>query len=86
MIRKLHYLGAESKIVKHKVEVFENDIVKVLGKETLYKIHVVNNSDIWFNYGTCYILDIDTFTEGYESIPISKLVFIDREFYDPDHF
>ena len=86
MIRTLHYLGAESKLVKHKVEVFEDDIVKILGKETLYKIHVVNNSDISFNFGTCYIIDIDTFTEGYESIPISKLVFIDREFYDPDHF
>jgi hypothetical protein len=86
MIRKLHYLDAESKLVKHKVEVFEDDIVKILGKETLYKIHVVNNSDISFNFGTCYILDINTYTEGYETIPISKLVFIDREFYDPDHF
>jgi hypothetical protein len=86
MIRKLYYLDAESKLVKHKVEVFEDDIVKVLGKETLYKIHVVNNSDISFNFGTCYILDIDTCTEGYETIPISKLVFVDREFYDPDHF
>jgi len=86
MIHKLYYKESESKLVNHAVEVFENDIVKVLGKETLYKIHLVNNSDISFNFGTCCILDIDTCTEGYESIPIYNLIFVDREFYDPDDF
>jgi hypothetical protein len=31
-------------------------------------------------------IDIDTYTEGYVTIPISDLVFVDREFHDPDHF
>jgi hypothetical protein len=82
MIKKLHYSTED----KYKVEVLENDIVKVLGKETLYKIECVHNSDIGFYFGTCAIIDIDTYTEGYVTIPISDLVFIEREFYDPDHF
>jgi len=82
MIRKLHY-SSES---NHKIEVLENDIVKVLGNETLYKIELVHNSDISFNFGCCYIINIDTYTDGYESIPVSDLVFVDRKFYDPDHF
>jgi hypothetical protein len=86
MIKKIFYNNCESKLVKHKVEVLEDDIVKVLGKETLYKIECVHNSDISFYFGTCAIIDIDTYTEGCETIPISDLVFIDREFYDPDHF
>jgi hypothetical protein len=86
MIIKLYYSGAESKLVKHKVEVFENDIVKKLGQETLYKVLMVHNSDTNFNFGTCHIINMETYTEGYKSFPVSELIFVEREFYDPEHF
>lgn len=88
---KIYYKNVEKPIKNHKVEVFEGDVVKILDrfvdKEKLYKIQTVNNKSQYSNYFlTCYILDLETLTEGYRKIPISELIFVNRDFEDPDHF
>jgi hypothetical protein len=81
MIRKLKYKDTN-------IEVLEGDIVKVSYNynDNTYKICCVQNSDYSFDFGTAFILNNKTFDDGYKTIPVSDLIFIDRDFYDPDHF
>ncbi len=81
MIRKLKYKDTV-------IEVLEGDIVKVSYNynDNTYKICCVQNSDYSFDFGTAAILNNKTFDDGYKTIPVSDLIFIDRDFYDPDHF
>jgi hypothetical protein len=62
-------------------EILEGDLVKTVmyNKDKIYKVEGLNT-------GSCYIIDIDTFSEGYKNIPAEYLIFVDRDFYDPDHF
>jgi len=72
---------------EYKVKVMVGDKVKVAlySKDMIYKIKSINMSTWHYNYGTCFVMD-ETCAEGYYSIPISDLIFIDRDFYDPEHF
>ena len=79
MIRKLKYKDTA-------IEVLEGDIVKVPYNDNTYKIQCVQNSDYSFDFGTAYIINNKEYTDGYKTIPVSNLIFIDRDFYDPDHF
>lgn len=79
MIIKLKYKDTNT-------EVLEGDIVKVSYNDNTYTIQCIQNSDYSFDFGTAFILNNKTFDDGYKTIPVSDLIFIDRDFYDPDHF
>lgn len=68
------------------IEVLEGDIVKVPYNDKTYTIHGVQKSDYSLDFGTAYIVNNKEYTDGYKTIPVSNLIFIDRDFYDPDHF
>jgi hypothetical protein len=68
------------------IEVLEGDIVKVPYNDKTYTIQTVQNSDYSLDFGTAYIINNKEYTDGYKTIPVSNLIFIDRDFYDPDHF
>jgi hypothetical protein len=78
MIIKLKYKNTN-------IEVVEGDTVKVPYNENIYTIQSVQNSDCSFDFGTAFIINKE-YTDGYKTIPVSNLIFIDRDFYDPDHF
>jgi hypothetical protein len=79
MIRKLKYKDTA-------IEVLEGDIVKVPYNDKTYTIRCVQKSDYSLDFGTAYIINNKEYTDGYKTIPVSNLIFIDRDFYDPDHF
>lgn len=79
MIRKLKYKDTA-------IEVLEGDIVKVPYNDKTYTIRTVQKSDYSLDFGTAYIINNKEYTDGYKTIPVSSLIFIDRDFYDPDHF
>lgn len=79
MIRKLKYKDTT-------IEVLEGDIVKVPYNDKTYTIRTVQKSDYSLDFGTAYIINNKEYTDGYKTIPVSNLIFIDRDFYDPDHF
>ena len=84
MIHKLYY-NTKINNPKYKTELIEGDIVKVDGEDILYKVTGLHNSDLnIMDFGRCEILDVETYTKGYNSMPISKLVFVSREFHDPE--
>ena len=72
---------------EYKVKVIVGDKVKVSSskKDMIYEIKSINDMSMSFDFGTCFVMD-ETYTEGYYSIGISDLIFIDRDFYDPEHF
>jgi hypothetical protein len=85
MIFEFKYKKVESKLIKHKVQVMEGDIVKIPNNEKNFKIDIIHNSDMSLYFGSCYIISDDG-VDVYESMHISNLTFVTREFEDPDHF
>jgi hypothetical protein len=88
MIHKLYYKPSINGDKSHKIEIMVGDTVKVDGKgDKLYEVIYLHDSDTKpLLFYRCSIRDKDTFIEGYDAIFGGKLVFVDREFYDPDHF
>jgi len=88
MIHKLYYKPSINGDKSHKIEIMEGDIVKVdLKGDKLYKVVHLYDSDLRpLLFYRCGIRDLDTFMEGYDSIFGGNLIFVEREFYDPDHF
>lgn len=88
MIHKLYYKPSINGNNSNLIEIMEGDIVKVDGKgDKLYKVFHLFDSDLRpLLFYRCGITDVDTFMEGYDSIFGGQLIFVDREFYDPDHF
>jgi hypothetical protein len=88
MIHKLYYKPSINGDKSHKIEIMEGDIVKVDVKgDKLYKVVHLYDSDLRpLLFYRCGIIDVDTFMEGYDSIFGGNLIFVEREFYDPDHF
>ncbi len=89
MIHKLYYKpsinGGDN---RHKIQILLDDIVKIDGKgEELYRVVHLKDSDInMLEFYCCAIIDVATGIKGYDNIFGGNLIFIDREFYDPDHF
>lgn len=67
---------------------FPDDVVKIDGRgEGLYRVTHLKDSDInMLEFYRCAIIDVATGTKGYNNIFGGNLIFVDREFYDPDHF
>ena len=88
MIHKLYYKPSINGNKSNLIEIMEGDTVKVDGKgDKLYKVIHLYDSDLRPPlFYRCGIIDLDTFMEGYDSIFGGELIFVDREFYDPDHF
>lgn len=88
MIHKLYYKPSINGDTGYKIEILVDDIVKIDGEgEELYRVIYLQNSDLNpMTFYRCAIRDVATNTKGYDSIFGGKLIFVDREFYDPDHF
>lgn len=88
MRHKLYYKPSINGDTEYKIEILENDIVKIDGEgDELYKVIYIQDSDLKpMTFYHCAIRNVDTFTKGYDNIFGGKLIFVGREFYDPDHF
>ncbi len=88
MIHKLYYKPSINGDIGYKIEILEGDIVKIDEEgEELYRVLSIQDSDLNpMTFYRCAIRDVVTYTKGYDSIFGGKLIFVDREFYDPDHF
>jgi hypothetical protein len=88
MRHKLYYKPSINGNSEHRIQILVGDIVKIYGEgDALYKVTHIKDSDInMFEFYRCAIIDIATRTYGANNIFGGKLVFMDREFYDPDHF
>lgn len=89
MIHKLYYKPSINGNSEHRIQILVNDIVKIHGEgDELYRVTHIKDSDInMFEFYCCAIVDVATgYTKGANNIFGGRLVFVDREFYDPDHF
>ena len=88
MIHRLYYKPSINSDNGYKIEILIDDIVKIDGEgEELYSVVHLNDSDInMLTFYRCVIRDIATGMKGYDNIFGGNLIFVDREFYDPDHF
>jgi hypothetical protein len=84
----MHYKPSINGGGSYKIEILIDDIVKIDGEgEELYRVVYLQNSDLNpLTFYRCAIRDVDTCTKGYDNIFGGNLIFVDREFYDPDHF
>lgn len=88
MIHKFHYKKNIHNF-SHKIEVMEGDIVKTENDgDKLYRVSCIHDSDLKvFDFGCCVIIAQNAeVPNGYNSYPIRGLVFVERKFWDPDHF
>lgn len=88
MIHKLYYKPSINGNSEYKIQILVDDIVKIYGEgDELYRVTHIKDSDInMFEFYRCAIIDVATGTKGAHNIFGGSLVFVDREFYDPDHF
>lgn len=78
MIKDLYYKNSESPVIKHKVRASTGDRVKREGDSTVYVVEHLFDSDVSIYYGTCSIIDTETYTKGFNTISVSDLIFVDR--------
>ena len=88
MVHRLYYKPSINSDNGYKIEILIDDIVKIDGEgEELYRVVHLKDSDInMLTFYRCVIRDIATGKKGYDNIFGGNLIFVDREFYDPDHF
>lgn len=88
MRHKLYYKPSINGNSEYKIQILVNDIVKIHGEgDELYRVRHIKDSDInMFEFYCCSIIDVATRTKGADNIFGGELIFVDREFYDPDHF
>jgi hypothetical protein len=90
MIHKMYYTHPKSYNKVRPIQIFKDDIVKVdirgtTTGEQLFKITWLYDSDTdWYNFHRCRIRDLETHTWGWDSIMSNKLIFVGREFFDPE--
>lgn len=85
MRHKLYYRPSIN--TGYEIEILENDIVKIDDEgDELYRVVYIQDSDLNpMTFYCCAIINAAC-TKGYDNIFGGKLIFVDREFYDPDHF